>query len=315
MSDATPVRPGQINAAGDTDALFLKVFPGEVMGAFTETQVMGPLHITRSITSGKSAQFPATGKANASYHTPGNQLLGTEKIKHAERVIFIDSLLTSDTFVANIDEAMNHYDIRQEYAKQLGEALAKKYDQQLQQVVVLAARSPTTVTGLSGGSAFTHANAKTDGAQLASLFFDAAQALDEKDVPENDRFGIVKPAQYYLMVQTDKLLNRDFGGANGVYSDGKVLRSAGIAIVKSNNLPTTNVAQDAGVHASNTYHADFQKTASVIFHRSSVGTVKLLDLATEKEYQVSRQGTLMVAKYAVGHGILRPESAVEIATP
>lgn len=55
MSDATPVRPGQINAAGATDALFLKVFPGEVMGAFTETQVMGPLHITRSISSGISA--------------------------------------------------------------------------------------------------------------------------------------------------------------------------------------------------------------------------------------------------------------------
>jgi len=42
--------------------------------------------------------------------------------------------------------------------------------------------------------------------------------------------------------------------------------------------------------------------------------VKLLDLGMESEYQISRQGTLMVAKYAVGHGVLRPEAAVELST-
>jgi len=35
----------------------------------------------------------------------------------------------------------------------------------------------------------------------------------------------------------------------------------------------------------------------------------------EGEYQINRQGYLMVAKYAVGHGVLRPEAAVEIAIP
>jgi hypothetical protein len=34
----------------------------------------------------------------------------------------------------------------------------------------------------------------------------------------------------------------------------------------------------------------------------------------EMEYQISRQGTLIVGKYAMGHGILRPESAVEVIT-
>jgi len=34
----------------------------------------------------------------------------------------------------------------------------------------------------------------------------------------------------------------------------------------------------------------------------------------ESEYDIRRQGTLMVAKMALGHGILRPEAAVEIQT-
>ena len=45
---------------------------------------------------------------------------------------------------------------------------------------------------------------------------------------------------------------------------------------------------------------------------SAAGTVKLMDLATEMEYDIRRQGTLMVAKYAMGHGVLRPEAAVGI---
>jgi len=51
---------------------------------------------------------------------------------------------------------------------------------------------------------------------------------------------------------------------------------------------------------------------SVCAHASAVGTVKLLDLRTEMGYDIRRQGTLLVAKYAVGHGILRPEAAVNL---
>jgi len=47
-------------------------------------------------------------------------------------------------------------------------------------------------------------------------------------------------------------------------------------------------------------------------HPQAMGTVKLLDLASEMEYDIRRQGTLMVSKMAVGHGILRPECLYEI---
>jgi hypothetical protein len=44
----------------------------------------------------------------------------------------------------------------------------------------------------------------------------------------------------------------------------------------------------------------------------AVGTVKLMDLAMEGDYETRRQGTFIVAKYAVGHDWLRPECAVEL---
>jgi hypothetical protein len=312
MTNYTPSRLGQANAAGDALALFLKVAMPEVLTAFDERQVMKERHLIRTIEHGKSASFPATWKATASYHTPGNEITGSNLIKHNERVIAIDSLLLADAFVANIDEAMNHYDVRSIYTHQLGEALANSFDTTVLQVAVLAARASATISGGNGGTQLTNASYGTDGEVLAAGLFAAAQALDEKDVPENDRFAVFKPAQYYLLAQSTKVINKDWGGA-GAYSDGKVLRVAGIEVVKSNHVPSTNIASNP-TGANNTYNGDFSNTKGVVLNKMAVGTVKLLDLAMEGKYQVERQGTLLVAKYAMGHGILRPECAVELKT-
>jgi hypothetical protein len=49
-------------------------------------------------------------------------------------------------------------------------------------------------------------------------------------------------------------------------------------------------------------------------HSSAIGTVKLKDLVMESTYDARRLGTLMTARMAMGHGILRPESAISIKT-
>ena len=70
----SPSRVGQINSAGNEDALFLKKFSGEILQTFDESNVFKPLHTIRTIESGKSAQFPVTGIATANYHTPGENI-------------------------------------------------------------------------------------------------------------------------------------------------------------------------------------------------------------------------------------------------
>lgn len=313
MSNATPSRLGAINGGDDKDALFLKVFAGEVLTAFAEKNVLMEKHTVRSIASGKSAQFPVTGNFAAAYHTPGNEILGTS-MNHAERVITIDDLLIANTFISNIDEAKNHYDVRANYSRKLGEALANTADKHLFQVGLLAARASATVTGGNGGSRITDADFLTSSDDLIAGLFAAAQKFDEKDVPENERYAFVRPAQYYALAQNTKVLNKDWGGA-GAYADGKVLRIAGLTIVASNHLPSTNIS--SGVTAGGTparYAVDARTTAALVMQKEAIGTVKLLDLAMESDYDIRRQGTLMVAKYAMGHGILRPECAIELAT-
>ena len=311
MANATVSRLGQVNASGDVNALFLKVFSGEVLATFQrENQMLGMTSV-RQIASGKSAQFPVIGTTSSGYHTPGNEITGSS-IKHAEKTINIDDLLLSSAFLSNLDEAKNHYDVRSTYTAEMGRALANTVDQNLLQLAVLGARGSATITGGNGGKVVTDADADTNADSLIASIFECAQALDEKDVPSTDRFCIVKPAVYYKLVQNDKILNRDFGGQNGVYSDGTVIKVAGVNIVKANTAVSAfaNVSQVTGTN--NTYHGNFSTTVAVVFHKSAIGTVKLMDLGMESEYDIRRQGNLMVAKMALGHGILRPESACEI---
>lgn len=314
MANATPSRLGQANLAGDTNALFLKVFSGEVMSTFNTATVMKEKTRIRSIQNGKSATFAGIGKTVAQYHTAGNEILGNA-IKHDEKVITIDDLLIAHTFIASIDEAKNHYDVRAEYSKQMGQALAQTYDRNLLSMAVKAARDPS---GLGAGIA-DQASAvsvalgsvtPTTAAIVAGLY-DAAATLDEKNVPAEDRFVIVSPTTYYALVQDDKLINRDFG-QNGSYSDGSIMRVAGLQIVKSNNVSVDHTTAAAFPDFNSKYAVDASDTTALVIQRQALGTVQLMDMATEMEYDIRRQGTLAVSKMAVGHGVLRPECIIEL---
>lgn len=315
INDAILSRPGQNNKTGDVDALFLKVFSGEVLTAFEEVNIMKELHKMRTITNGKSAAFPVMGKANARYHMKGTAILGSNQIATSERVIAIDDLLIADVAIYDLEDAMNHYDVRQEYSKQLGYALAREFDQKTMRVACLAARTAPIIDDEPGGSVIKGGpTLATDGEVLAEALFSCAQIWDEKDVLDWERAVVVRPAQYYMLAQTTKVLNRDWGGA-GVYADGKVLKVAGVQILKSNNVPSTKI--DAVIPGEkNDYLGDFTDTVAIALQREAIGTVKLKDLTVQQsghDFNVMYQSTLMVGRYAMGHGVLRPGCAIELS--
>jgi len=326
----SPSRLGQVNNTGDTDALFLKVFSGEILTTFEEMNVMKDLHMVRTIQSGKSAQFPLTGIATAKYHTAGENIADAgagylSNIKHAERIITIDDLLVASTFIANIDELKNHYDVRSIYAKELGKALAKRFDIVTMKTLVAAAQDTSAIGGYGGTNLTGKLSATPTAAEIVDAIMAAAQSLDEKDVPEDERFAILKPRDYYTLLGSDDTVMNNLYGGSGNVATGQIPTIAGIRIFKSNHLNAVTVASGSAdandalskndVFSANGigYNAtDVSAIEMIVAHPSAIGTVKLLDLATESEYQIERQGTLFVAKYAMGHGVLRPQCAVTI---
>jgi hypothetical protein len=365
-----PSRLGQAYSGSfgaDTDALFLKVFSGEVITTFEKYNVMMPLHRVRTIQSGKSATFPVTGVASAKYHTPGESVLseatgttlygstasgsftgGTafdsavspsskylNRFKHNEKIIYIDDVLLSSAFVADIDEMKNHYDVRSIYSTEIGRALAYTADKNLIRTVIAGARRTTDRFGGSDATllgAQVAVNATPTGATLVSGLFSVAQKMDEAGVPADNRVAVLSPAMYYKLVsdQTSNLtLNRDYNDPNGSIANGNIFSVAGIKILKSANIPSGNESStelsphgDDGVKnnvisAANSGTAgysglNYTTTRGIVFHQEAIGTVKLMDLSMETDYIMERLGTLMLAKYAMGHNVLREECCYEL---
>ncbi|AIT13661.1 major capsid protein [Salmonella phage BP12A] len=321
---------GKGMSAGDKLALFLKVFGGEVLTAFTRTSVTMNKHLVRSIQSGKSAQFPVLGRTKAAYLQPGENLDDKRKdMKHTERTINIDGLLTADVLIYDIEDAMNHYDVRSEYTAQLGESLALAADgavlAEMAKLCNLPAASNENIAGLGTASVLeVGAAADLQGDQvklgqaiIAQLTLARAR-LTKNYVPSADRTFYTTPDNYSAILAA-LMPNAANYQALIDPATGSIRNVMGFEVIEVPHLTAGGAGDDREDVTANQKHA-FPATATgdakvaldnvvgLFCHRSAVGTVKLKDMALERARRANFQADQIIAKYAMGHGGLRPEA-------
>lgn len=315
--------PGQKLSAGERDALFMKVFSGEVLTAFARNTVMMSRHQVRTIDHGKSASFAVMGRTRAKYLAPGNSLDDQrKKFEHSEKIIAIDGLLTADCLITDIDDAMNHYDVRVEYSRQLGEALAQSADCAIiNELANMAAKDAAEaaenipengegvdkVQGTGKAFEFETGLAISQSADYGNKIIEgllAARAAFTKNyVPMGDRYCLLTPEGYSALI---KALMPDSANYQALFdpNSGKLQTICGFEVIEVPHLLNDGVD---GKHELNTKFTT-AKLQGIVFHRSAVGTVKLKDLAMERARRAEYQADQIIAKYAMGHGGLRPEA-------
>ena len=257
----TGLRSGMVNAAGNSRALFLKLYAGEVMTAFQTKNVMMNYTRTRNIKEGKSAQFIMTGQhRTAGYHTPGNEIVPGTTAKQTERIVTIDDLLIVNQFIPNIDEAMSQYDIRSVYSSEAAYGLAYAADKNILRMAIKAALS----TSKTAVAALVQENVAWDDedftanvtyATLAnsvkSMYFmegviEAKRILESAGAPLDDLVCVVATDIYYHMFKSQTnsettanlhLFNQDVGGSGSV-KDVNLPTIAGIPVVRTPHLGT-----------------------------------------------------------------------------
>ena len=329
---SAPTRFGtDVANPSDETGLFLKMFGGEVFGAFSENTIMMDKHYVREISQGKSAQFPKTWKVSAGYHTAGQEMLGQDT-SETERVISIDGLLVSHIGIYDLDNAMSHFDVRSRYTEELGRALARVFDQNVMRAIIKTARADASLPGASSTSPFPNGQAILSADVTGTLaatgagsdWWEAVRAMrvdaGEANVPDGDPLYIALPYNTFdsiLYAQVNDTASNPFiytnndlsfggQGGTGVTSS---LRQDGIEIMRTNLLPQANDTANSDVKEK--YRADFSTSLAVGWHRDAVGTVKLIGMGIETDRDTRRQEDFIVAKVAVGTGPVRNEGAWE----
>jgi len=319
-----PSIPQNKNLTGD-DQLLLTMFSGEVLNVFRDKNTMLAKSRVMNVGAGKDFQFPRLGQADTAYHVRGESILDGSKylsqIESTDVIIPVDKVLLSSVFVDNWDELVTHFETRSEYSYQLGAALARKMDKQLFAMAVdhaLAADgSPFNVAANAAKTDSTIINKTgvngTDAAAMGKLedaMVEAAAAFASKDVPMDDVTFFIRPDQYYALQKHGALLNTDYGNAgNGSQAGGAIFRGYGFNIEWTNHLPSAPVVAETGENGD---YAATKGVTALAMDRGAIGTVMRQSVQTETDYQVERQGTLLVSKIVCGHGILRPECLATI---
>lgn len=319
-------RPGAINSnASDPYALALTQFSGEILASFDKKRVLAGMVKNRTITKGRSVQFPLVGRAAAHYHTAGSRV-NLDDIKSAQRTITVPGVITAATAIDDFESAILHYDSRQEYAKQLGEALANL--REIHTAMILAQASHATkviddadqVDGryITNDKFYFGTGGSTTKVELAAALCEALYmanvVMDEANVSEDGRVCALPSAKYYALLEgingvAGFAVNREYGGM-GSYADGTLPKIGGVQLQRSNAIPSTNIAQDTDNYKH--YYGDFSQLVGMVFLPEAVGCVNLWDVTVEHDKQIDYLAEIVLAKHAYGLGILRPECSVAL---
>lgn len=317
----------QGKGVSDSDKLkmFLKVFSGEVLTAYTQKTVTMGRHLVRQIQHGKSASFPVTGRASAFYLDAGESLDDKRKeIKNTERIINIDGLLTSNVIITDIEDAMNHFEVGSVYSKELGNALAKAIDgavfAEVANACNLATEKNENIEGLGSPvlldlgqqSTFTGKPATARGQEIVAKLAEAQAKFDANSVPEDERYFFCTPETYAAIMLSGSSYLANFSSISNLET-GTLTKLCGFEIVKTINLEAGGgtVSGSTQKHAFPT-NGDSRKVvkgkvAGLFFHRDAVGTVQLKQMSIEHARRAEYQADMIVARYSMGHGWLRPE--------
>lgn len=323
MANVTIAHPGAIgNSITNFDqqyAMALKVFAGETLTAFQRTSVTNGRTNERTIQHGKSAQFPAFGRATAKYLKAGDNLDDQRvNIKNGERTIVIDGLLTSDCLIFDLDSFILHYDFRSPYAAELGNALAIAHDTSvLAEIAKEATNATPNVEGLGTGGVITKklGTGETGGINTATgkaiydILLEGKTKMANNYVPTQDRYAYMLPEYHSALASALDFLNRNYG-ANGSILEGNVIRLAGFDIFECPHLTQGGAdAENAGQGDGHAFPSAYKSKKPILMcHKSSVGVVRLKGLSMESGRRINYQSDQIVATMAEGIGGLRPEA-------
>lgn len=130
---STPSYPVGINTdqrpvteSNDRD-LLLTVAMGEVQTAFEDSIAVADKVMMKTITSGDSARFIATGEMSARYHERGTEMQGQD-FRAVERFIRLDRPMIADFSTYDFDTILQQFDLRGPMTQKAGYALSRQYD-------------------------------------------------------------------------------------------------------------------------------------------------------------------------------------------
>lgn len=221
---------------------------------------------------------------------------------------------------------MNHFDVRTEYSTQLGESLALSADganlAEIAKLVNLPDTSDENIIGLGkpvkltipaiAGGIETDEGLKALGQGIMTQLVRARAGLARNHVPKDGRTVYVTPDAFSAILHVlmpnsanyHTIIDPETGSIKNIFGF-EIVEAVQLTVGGADN---TNAFDDVGNAFPTEGFVTPSNAVALIAHRSAVGQVKLRNMSLERARRPEYQADQIIAKYAMGHGGLRPEA-------
>lgn len=315
----------------DKHALLIEEFTGMVEGTIQRRSVMQGMVPVRKVTGTATFTNHAVGESTLQKVTPGQKLDGI-KSDFAKHSVTVDTVIAAREVFPLLDVFQTQMDVRREVATEQGKKIAKFWDQAFFIQAIKAALltesaysngSSGKPAGHFGGSQETLAAAGdlTDPAKLYAALARLFVKMENKDVdPRNDDvMVVVKPEQYYTLIQAEQLVNTEYVTAAGnKINDAWVLKTYGVPVFASNNLPaglniSGHLLSNSG--NGNAYDGNFTKLGALAFSARAIMAGETIPLTGDIFYDKLYKSWFVDSHLAFAVGPNRAEYAGVIMLP
>ena len=321
-------RNGVDTTQADKLALVIEEFTGMVEGTINRKSILADHIPVRQVKGTATFTNHAVGKSTLQKVVPGVALDGI-KSDFSKNQVTVDTTIAAREFFPILDVFQTQMDTRREVATEQGKEIAKFKDQAFLIQAIKAARLAESAysagaagkpAGHSGGSRTTVATLADaqDPAKLYAALTDTLVKMEQKDVdPRSDDVVIVVRPQFYnTLIQAEQLVNTQYVTATGnKVNDGWVLKTAGVPVFSSNNLPNSNIVGHflSNAFNSNAYDGDFSKTVAAIFSPRAVMAGETIPVTSDVFFDKLMLSWCVHSYLAFAVGPNRAEYAAEVA--
>lgn len=258
-------------------ALFLDQYGGGVESQFAKSSFVRQYAVVRNVTKTDTIVNNRVGKTTLQKLVPGVRpdAIPTQFGKVS---LTVDTVILARDNRSMLNEFQTHFEARAELAKDHGKELGKFFDEAfiIQTIKGAGQAAPSGLNGAIGaGKSVTLAAAldELDPDKLYTAIAKIITDMEEEDIDVEECVILVRPTQYDVLLNNDKLLDRDFS-ANGDFAGGKFSTIKGARVISTARIPKAVITGHRLSNAANGNAYDVSaaeaKTVAVIMHPKSL---------------------------------------------
>lgn len=293
----------------------IEQYGGAVDSQFAKKSIMRRFVPVRSIRGTDTAIVRRVGRTTLQALTPGVRPPATPT-NFGKAAVTVDTVILARDNRSMLNEFQTDFNARAELGKDHGKELAKFFDEAflIQAIKSAGMAAPPDLNGAFGAGKSENLNAAGDENDPNLLYQAIARIItqmQEEDIDTDECAIFVRPTQYDVLLNNDKLIDRDFSADNGNFANGTFKTVKGCPVLHTARIPTAAITGHPLSNTGNGNAYDLTATQAraraIIMHPMSLLAGETIPMTSDVFFSKTEKQWFIDSFMAFGVSNRRPD--------